>query len=133
MAQLKQEKVADVEHKGFCDKEFRSSDKNLQKAQNNNSDLDALIASLDAQLEGLRGEIAEASAAVATNQLEIKKAGQEREEENRAFQQTVRDERATQDILTKALAKLKVRKCIFVFVHVMCYFWFCVYFYFTKI
>jgi len=107
VAQLKKEKVADVEQKDFCDKEFRGSDKNLQKNKNNASDLEALIASLDAQLEGLRGEIAEATAAVATNQVEIKKAGQEREEENHAFQMTVRDERATQEILRKALAKLK--------------------------
>jgi hypothetical protein len=44
---------------------------------------------------------------VATNQVEMKKAGQEREEENHAFQVTVRDERATQEILNKALGKLE--------------------------
>jgi len=39
--------------------------------------------------------------------VEIKKAGEDRELENKSFQQTVTDQRVTQEILTKALDKLK--------------------------
>ena len=39
--------------------------------------------------------------------MEIKKASQNREQENAEFQQTVADQRATQDILSKALLRLQ--------------------------
>merc|ERR1711972_964379 len=44
---------------------------------------------------------------IANAQVEIKKAGQNRESENKAYQTVVADQRASQDILKKALMKLK--------------------------
>ena len=79
------------------------SDSKHEKGQ-----LEAKIESLEAQIEGLRSEIAQANEEIAATQIEIKKAGEDRELENKAFQTTVTDQRATQEILTKALAKLNV-------------------------
>merc|ERR1719343_860027 len=55
----------------------------------------------------LAGEIKDAKGQIETAQVEIKKAGAQREAENAEFQQIVSDQRATQAILHKALAKLK--------------------------
>lgn len=78
------------------------SDSKHQKSQ-----LEAQIESLEAQIEGLRSEIGSANEEIASTQIEIKKAGEDRELENKAFQTTLTDQRATQEILTKALAKLQ--------------------------
>merc|ERR1719335_1366603 len=49
----------------------------------------------------------EAKATIANTEIEIKKAGETREKENAEYQTVVADERATQTILKKALAKLE--------------------------
>merc|ERR1712187_596748 len=46
-------------------------------------------------------------AQIATTETEIKEASEAREKENTAFQTTIADQRATQDILKKALLKLE--------------------------
>merc|ERR1719191_1189562 len=58
-------------------------------------------------IKKLSEEIAAAQEQVAETETAIKKASQVREGENAEFQTTVADQRATQDILAKALGKLK--------------------------
>merc|ERR1719181_792879 len=62
--------------------------------------------SLAATISTLEGEIASAKDEIARTQAEVKKASEARENENAEFQTTVADQRATQTILKKALARL---------------------------
>merc|ERR1719261_2153355 len=55
---------------------------------------------LTKEIDGLNGQIAEM-------QVQMKRAGEDRELENKAFQQTVADQQATAALLTKALDVLK--------------------------
>lgn len=82
------------------------NDNNTQKKTHEREDLDSKIADLESQIAGLTDEIAKATEAVAQNREEIKKAGEDREAENAVFQTEVQEQRATQVVLKKALAKL---------------------------
>merc|ERR1719327_532287 len=65
------------------------------------------MADLAQTSETLAEEITALKAEVLSTQVEMKKAGEVREAENKDFQVTVADQRAAQVILTKALEKLK--------------------------
>merc|ERR1719359_2247678 len=58
------------------------------------------IQELTEAIETLKAEVKEM-------QLQLKKAGEDRDKENKEFQQTVAEQRATQVLLTKALDVLK--------------------------
>merc|ERR1719313_2491976 len=70
-------------------------------------DLDTKIADLTATIAKLTEELAALNAEVTATQVEMKKANAIREEENKDFQMTITDQRATQAILEKALGRLK--------------------------
>merc|ERR1719199_1246985 len=99
IADLKQQLADDVEHKDYCTKEL---------AQDEKSDLEAHIEDLKSTIDTLTKDIKTKEAEVAEMQVQIKRASEDREMENKEFQQTVADQRATQAILTKALDRLKV-------------------------
>ena len=69
---------ADVEHKAFCGKEFKESDRNLSDSKHEKGQLEAKIDSLEAEIDGLRSEIGAANEEIAATQIEIKKAGEDR-------------------------------------------------------
>jgi len=54
-----------VEHKEFCQVEFRESDVNLSESGNDKGNFGASIESLEANIDELRGEIADAQSALA--------------------------------------------------------------------
>merc|ERR1740117_16250 len=58
-------------------------------------------------MERLTKEIEEAKATIANTETEIKKASEAREKENAEYQTVIAEQRATQTILKKALAKLE--------------------------
>merc|ERR1712232_1043614 len=63
-------------------------------------DLEHTIKQLTEAIDALKAEIAEM-------QVQLKRAGEDREKENKEFQMTVADQRATQKLLTAALNILK--------------------------
>merc|ERR1719152_702405 len=70
-------------------------------------DLTQLIADLETSKTTLADEIAALKADIATAQTEMKKASEIRLAENTEFQMTITDQKATQEILLKALDRLK--------------------------
>merc|ERR1719181_2142233 len=70
-------------------------------------DLEAKMDELSSLLKNVDEQIAELKKQTADTQLEMKKASETREKENAEFQTTIADQRATQDILKKALARLQ--------------------------
>merc|ERR1711957_1046679 len=62
-------------------------------------DLDLTIKTLTSEIDALKAEVAEM-------QVQMKRAGEDREKENKEFQQTVADQRASQKLLQAALTIL---------------------------
>merc|ERR1719375_2472197 len=107
VADLKAEQEEEVKFKAYCTKEMNNNEKETYEKTEQKEDLEALIAKLDKLMKKLAEEIAAANAQIAETETAILKASQVREGENAEFQVIVADQRATQDILNKALARLK--------------------------
>merc|ERR1719247_3787644 len=108
VADLKTEQKDEVTHKNFCVDELAENDKNTLLETDEKNDLEAQIGSLEARIESLDEDLATLAAEIKEAQVQIKRASEDRELENKEFQQTVADQRAAQAILKKALDRLKV-------------------------
>jgi len=106
-ADLKKEQEEEVKFKTYCGKELDLNEKQTYAKTEQKEDLEALIAKLSKLIKKLGEEIAAANGEIADTETAILKASQVREGENAEFQTVVADQRATQDILTKALGKLQ--------------------------
>jgi len=104
---LKAEQSEEVSFKANCETEFSTNEKTTFTKKDEKADLEANIESLGKLIATLREEIAAAKTGIADSEVAIQKASQTREKENSEFQTTIGDQRATQAILTKALAKLQ--------------------------
>jgi len=107
VADLKTEQSEEVKFKTYCGKELDLNEKTTYEKTEQKEDLEASIAKLTKLIKKLGEEIAAANGQIADTETAILKAGQVREGENAEFQTVVADQRATQEILTKALAKLQ--------------------------
>jgi len=107
LAELKTQQAEEAKFKAYCIKELDENEKATFGKNVEKKDLETEIARLAALLAKLAKEIAEHKEQIANTEVEIKKASQNREKENAAFQQTVADQRATQAILAKALLRLQ--------------------------
>jgi len=103
VGQLIQEKEDEIKHKDFCIDEFNKNQMSTEKKQREKSDVTAkiddkkmTIKTLNDAIDGLKGEIAEM-------QVQLKRAGEDREKQNKEFQITVSDQRSTQKLLQAAL------------------------------
>jgi hypothetical protein len=105
---LKKEQADEVTHKNFCVDELAENDKNTLLETDEKNDLEAQIGSLEARIESLEEDMAQLTAEIKEANVQVKRASEDRELENKEFQQTVADQRASQQILKKALDRLKV-------------------------
>merc|ERR1719311_1083916 len=106
-AALKKQLQDEVVEKDFCVKEFNENDVSTLKKNNEIKDLQALIETSKATIDTLTSEMAELQKEIEEMEVQMKKASEEREASNHEFQVAVTDQRATQTILKKALAKLE--------------------------
>merc|ERR1719424_2093608 len=104
---IKQQLKDDVKHKDYCTAEFAENEKTTMIATDEKSDLEAKIEDLKATIDTLTKDLDAKAAEISEMQVQVKRASEDREMENKEFQQTVADQRATQQILTKALNRLK--------------------------
>merc|ERR1712083_71915 len=107
VAQLLKEKEDEIKHKDFCVDEFNTNELQTEKKEREKSDLTAKIEDLELTIKQLTEAIDALKAEVAEMQVQMKRAGEDREKENKEFQMTVADQRATQKLLTAALNILK--------------------------
>jgi len=103
---LKQEMKDEVEQQRFCSSELQANAKEQAAKNQKITDLSLSIEDMAATMETLRQDIAQLKKEVSETNTAIKRASEDREAENREFQQTVADQRATQQILAKVLARL---------------------------
>jgi len=107
VADLKVQQAQEVEKKAFCGKEFDENEKMTYTTEQTLGDLKDQIAGLEAALSKLNEEVAAAKAEIADMKVAIKVASEDREKENKAFQEEVTDQRMMQAILTKALERMQ--------------------------
>merc|ERR1719174_917288 len=107
VAQLLKEKEDEIKHKDFCVEEFNTNQLQTEKKDREKEDLIAKIEDLELTIKTLTSEIDTLKSEVAEMQVQMKRAGEDREKENKDFQQTVADQRASQKLLQSALNVLK--------------------------
>lgn len=107
VAELKKTQVEEDEKKEYCRTELRQNEVDSSTEKKNKAAVEQKMADLAQMSETLAEEITALKAEVLSAQVEMKKAGEVREAENKDFQVTVADQKAAQVILTKALEKLK--------------------------
>merc|ERR1719479_711973 len=107
IAQLLKEKEDEIKHKDFCTDEFNTNQLQTEKKEREKADLIAKIEDLEMTIKALTEAIDKLKAEIAEMQLQMKRAGEDREKENKEFQTTVADRRETQRLLKAALNVLQ--------------------------
>merc|ERR1719325_320453 len=107
IAQLMKEKEDEIKHKDFCTDEFNTNQLQTEKKEREKKDLIAKIEDLEMTIKALADEIAKLKAEIAEMQVQLKRAGEDREKQNKEFQMTVADQRETQKLLKAALNVLQ--------------------------
>jgi len=107
VAQLLKEKEDEIKHKDFCVDEFNKNQLQTEKKEREKQDLIALIEDLEQTISTLTQEIESLKSQIAEMQVQMKRAGEDREKENKEFQSTVADQRETQKMLKAALSVLQ--------------------------
>jgi hypothetical protein len=107
MAELKATQKEEAEKYEFCTSEIKANEKETTAKNELKADLEQKIDDLTSMITTLTDEIAALNAAVAQTNVEMKAASENREAENKDFQVTVADQKATQAILKKAVDRMK--------------------------
>merc|ERR1740138_1646020 len=107
ISMLLQEKADEIKHKDFCTDELNTNQLQTEKKERLKIDLIAKIEDLTAKIKMLTETIETLKAEIGDLQLSLKRVGEDREKQNREFQVTVQDQRATQALLQKALTILE--------------------------
>jgi len=104
---LVKEKQDEIELRDFCIEEFHSNQLMTEQSSRDKADLEARIDDLATTVKTLTQEIKDLGTAMNEAQVQLKRAGEDREKQNKEMQITVADQRATQKLLRGALKALK--------------------------
>ena len=107
IAQLLQEKADEIKHKDFCVDEFDKTQLQTEKKEREKEDLINKIDDLTMTIEKLSEAIDTLKAEIGEMQVQLKRAGEDREKQNKEFQATVTDQRSTQKLLKSAKSILE--------------------------
>merc|ERR1719463_901939 len=107
VAQLLKEKEDEIKHKDFCTDEFNTNELQTEKKTRSKTDLIAKIEDLEMTIKQLSEAIEALQGEISELQVQLKRAGEDREKQNKEFQMTIADQRATQKLLAQALNVLK--------------------------
>merc|ERR1719428_1602029 len=104
---LIKEKSDEIKHKDFCIEELNANERDTEMKERDKADLEAKIDDLTMTVDTLSKEIEALKAEIADLSTQMKRAGEDREKQNKEFQVVVADQRATQKLLEAALGILK--------------------------
>merc|ERR1719506_2150914 len=107
VAELEKQQEDEIKKKDYCVDSFNENEKQTNDFTRQKTDLETLIEDLTMKIDELHKAIETLKAEVGELQVQMKRAGEDRDKENKEFQQTVAEQRATQVLLTKALDVLK--------------------------
>jgi hypothetical protein len=104
---LQQKQQAEVQEKDFCVDKLHENDLKTEKQSRKKSNTESKIAVLQTEIKQLSSTLGTLTKEIAEMNLQIKRAGEDRELENKDFQSTVADQRETISLLNKAISVLK--------------------------
>jgi len=104
---LIKEKAEEIAERDFCIAELNKNEKIAAGTERDKSDSASALEDSRMSIETLAREIAEVTQTIKDAELQFKRAGEDRENENHEFQITCADQRATQKLLYGALKALK--------------------------
>eukprot|EP00747_Dinoflagellata_sp_TGD_P109106 gnl/TRDRNA2_/TRDRNA2_170593_c2_seq11.p1 gnl/TRDRNA2_/TRDRNA2_170593_c2~~gnl/TRDRNA2_/TRDRNA2_170593_c2_seq11.p1 ORF type:complete len:561 (-),score=209.80 gnl/TRDRNA2_/TRDRNA2_170593_c2_seq11:142-1824(-) len=107
LAELQQQQKEEYDKKEFCDKEIDETEDSIKVKTQEQEDLNEKKLGLTNSIETLSSDIETLNKEVKEMEVALKQAGETRKEENLVFQQAISDQRATVQILNKALDRLK--------------------------
>merc|ERR1719473_908370 len=89
---LIKEKEDEIKHKDFCIEEINNNERDTEMKERDRADIEAVIDDLTNKIETLEKEIEVLKAEIAELQEQMKRAGEDREEQNKEFQTVVADQ-----------------------------------------
>merc|ERR1719386_674124 len=101
VAELLKQKEDEIKHKDYCVSGFNENTKITEKKTRDKADLVTKIEDLTLTIDELAKGIETLKGEIAEMQVQMKRAGEDREKENKEFQLTVADQRATQKLLAQ--------------------------------
>jgi len=96
-----------VKLKDYCVESLNNNERNTQNKNREKTALEHTIDDLTMTIDELSEAVKTLKAEITEMQFQLKRAGEDREKENKDFQGEVADQRATQKLLTQALEVLK--------------------------
>jgi chromosome segregation ATPase len=107
VAELKAQTEDDLTKKESCEKDIQVDNDNIKEANFQRNKEENKISDLETTVEDLTDAINKAQEEIDVAQTSVKRSGENRAAENKEYQQTVADQRATLKILQFALSKLE--------------------------
>merc|ERR1719453_2403565 len=94
------------EHKDYCEAELHTNEMATLDNDNLMKDLQAQLGDLTSSIDTFTDEIEQLKSSITEMYIQMQRSSENRQAENKEFQTTVADQRATQVILLKALDRL---------------------------
>lgn len=107
VAELGRQQSDEVSQRDWCTEEFAANGRSNAAGEDKKQGLETKMTDLETSVEKATQDITRAEAENAEAQKQMQRASEAREAENADFQQTVTDQRLTQMILLKAIARMK--------------------------
>jgi len=107
LAELQKQQKEEYDKWEFCKKSIDETEDSIKVGENTKEDLNDKHTDLVNTIQTLTASIEELKKEVADMEVSLKKAGEDRKEENELFQTSVSDQRATTNILQKAQTRLQ--------------------------
>jgi len=105
--QLVKEKADEIKHRDFCIEEFNTNQMQTEKKQRQDAELKEKEQDLEIRLKELTSKLETLKSEISEMQVQLKRAGQDREVQNNEFQKTVAEQRQTKKLLQAALSVLE--------------------------
>jgi hypothetical protein len=106
LVELQKQAQDEIQHKDFCVDELNSNQLQTERKGRDGEDVKAQIADLDSTITQLTQEMNGLKSEIAEDQVQMKRAGEDRVKQNKEFQMTVSDQRETAKLLQTALGVL---------------------------
>jgi chromosome segregation ATPase len=107
IAKLTKDGKDEIKFRDYCIEELHQTGLQLDDTYHTKANLDTKYADLESTIKRLTDEIEAAKASNAEMQIEMKKAAETREQESQEYEGVIADQRATVEILTKAVRHLQ--------------------------
>eukprot|EP00747_Dinoflagellata_sp_TGD_P109114 gnl/TRDRNA2_/TRDRNA2_170593_c2_seq19.p1 gnl/TRDRNA2_/TRDRNA2_170593_c2~~gnl/TRDRNA2_/TRDRNA2_170593_c2_seq19.p1 ORF type:complete len:570 (-),score=186.89 gnl/TRDRNA2_/TRDRNA2_170593_c2_seq19:156-1865(-) len=104
---LSQEQKDEIEHRDSCIKDLHNNERDTEKELHSKKTLESNIDGLKMTIHELDKAIELFKSEIEDLEIQIKRAGEDRELENQEYRTVVADQRATQELLHKAIDTLK--------------------------